>query len=337
MKRLLLIKPSSLGDLFHAWPAVHSIRAGLSAELDWVVNAEFAALVAAFDDVSRVIPFPRKTFMSSAPAFFKELRKERYDIILDFQGLLKSALISGLARGALRLGPSFHREGACLFYNRIAGARNKNRHAVDECMDFVAELGVPVLNDRLSFRAEPLQKVIRHPAIGVLPHSRWRTKDWPATSYMEALRTLQSKTGAAVYLLGGAGDRATCETIKQALSGHVTNLAGETSLLQLLSVLREVDVLISGDSGPLHMAAAVGTPVVGIYGITDPVRTGPFGRHHAVLKARTDLPHEAFRRCTQSHLSVIAQIAPERVVEETLQLLRGQSTRKKSTVNFDMI
>ena len=145
IRRVLVVKLSSMGDLLHALPTVRCLKAGLKAEIDWIVHPAYAELAGCFSDVSRVLTFPRR----GAPAEFTRqtrlLRAEQYDLIVDLQGILKSAVVSRLARAPLRVGPSFHREGSFLFYNGVAGTRNKNRHAVDENMDLARYLGLPPL------------------------------------------------------------------------------------------------------------------------------------------------------------------------------------------------
>jgi heptosyltransferase-1 len=108
--KILVVKLSSLGDLFHPLPAVRCLKRELGAEIHWVVQEEYAGLVACFSDVSRVIRFPRRGFAAAGRAFVSELRRDRYDIAIDFQGLLKSALTTRMARAERRIGPSFHRE-----------------------------------------------------------------------------------------------------------------------------------------------------------------------------------------------------------------------------------
>ena len=132
--RILIVKTSSLGDLFHALPAVHLLKTALDAEIDWVVNQDYVGLVECFSDVRKVIPFPRKELLPNLGKFRKLLRQETYDLVVDLQGLLKSAFICRLtkrAKGAKILGPSFQREGAWLFYSAVVGNKNKNRHAVE--------------------------------------------------------------------------------------------------------------------------------------------------------------------------------------------------------------
>ena len=133
--KTLIVKLSSLGDLFHALPTAHNLKAELGGQLDWVVQREYVSLVQCFSVVDRAIPFDRHRFLGSLSDFLRELRCERYDYIIDLQGLLKSAMVARLARGKRRVGPSFHREGAALLYSDVAGPRNKARHAVDENLE----------------------------------------------------------------------------------------------------------------------------------------------------------------------------------------------------------
>lgn len=128
--RLLVVKLSSMGDLFHALPAVHCMKLGLNATVDWAVQEEYAALVRCFTDIDRVIPVSRRAFVARFPSFLRELRACRYDLVVDLQGLLKSAVVGMLARGGRNIGPSFHREGAWVFYSSVAGERNKRRRGI---------------------------------------------------------------------------------------------------------------------------------------------------------------------------------------------------------------
>ncbi|MDO9541988.1 MAG: glycosyltransferase family 9 protein, partial [Kiritimatiellia bacterium] len=179
IKRILVVKLSSIGDLIHALPAVHCLKSGLNAEIDWIVHPAYAELAKCFSDVSRVLVFPRR----AAPAEFirqtRLLRAEQYEMILDLQGILKSAFVSRLALGLKRIGPSFHREGSFFFYTDVAGARDKNRHAVDEIMDVVRYLDLAALPPVYPLTV-PLQLVSEpSPRIALLPFSRWPSKNWP--------------------------------------------------------------------------------------------------------------------------------------------------------------
>ena len=326
--RILVIKLSSLGDLFHALPAVHNLKVALNASVDWVTQEEYVDLVKCFTPVDRVIPFHRKTFFRTLGSFMRELRAFEYDYIVDFQGLLKSAVVAGLARGGTRIGPSFSREGARLFYSAVAGKCNKRRHAVDENLDVVRYLGLGIIPHEFPVKFPSAGLTAKRPRIAILPISRWQTKTWPAERFAEVGGILSKKTNATFFLLGGAGDKDACDRIAAAIGAAVINMAGKTSMSETGGILKEMDMLISNDSGPVHMAAAVGTPVVAIFGPTESLRTGPFGDKHCVV--RTALPCQPCfsRTCRYDTIRCMEQLTVEAVSAAALDLLevRGKSS-----------
>lgn len=286
MKRILVVKLSSLGDLFHALPAVHLIRRQTGVAVDWVCHGLYADLVARFGPVERVVRFPRDRFLREGGAFLRDLRACEYDLVLDFQGLLKSAGVALAARAGRRIGPSFSREGSRFFYDAVSGPTNKNRHAVDECLDTARYLGCPDGPVEFPVDFPRVSLAVPRPRIGLLPCSRRAEKNWPLARFVETARALRARGAASLFLLGGGADVAACAELASGLGGDgVHNWCGRTSLLELGGLLRELDLLITVDSGPMHMAAAVGTPTVAIFGPTDPVRTGPYGRMHRVIRA----------------------------------------------------
>jgi heptosyltransferase I len=296
--RILVVKLSSLGDLLHALPAVHNLKAGFGAQLDWVVTEAYVDLVRHFTDVERVISFPRRDTLARSGPFLRELRQHWYDMVVDLQGLLKSAMVTRLARTHRRIGPSFNREGSRWLYTEIAGVRNKNRHAVEENLDVIDHLGL----DRLApvFPVTFPERLVDgpRPRVAICPSSRWPTKNWPPARFHAVARHLQETHGASIYLIGAKADRALCSVVADGLPNPATNLAGQTTLAEMGGLLQAMDVLVSNDSGPSHIAAAVGTPCVVVFGPTNPERTGPYGDRHRV--ARTNLPcRPCYRRTCQ--------------------------------------
>ena len=306
LRRILVVKLSSLGDLFHALPAVHMIRQLTGATVDWVCHDIYADLVKCFADVERVIPFPRAAYWRRRRAFLADLRAERYDLVLDLQGLLKSALLVGrAARADRRIGPSFSREGARFFYDDVSGPTDKNRHAVEENLDTVRFLGLSVGEATFPVRFPASPRRFTRPAVGLLPCSRRAEKNWPSERFVEVARALRAQSAATIVLLGGPADVAVCASIAGAVGEGVVNLCGKTSVVELGGVLSSLDLLVTVDSGPMHMAAAIGTPVVAVFGPTDPVKTGPYGaRHRVVQRGR-----------------VLAELPSEPVVREAVVLL----------------
>jgi lipopolysaccharide heptosyltransferase I len=319
--KVLVVKLSSLGDLFHALPAVHSVREGLGAEIHWVVNAEYADLARCFSDVSRVIPFPRRTMSRDWLSFLRGLRAERYDLVLDLQGLLKSAFVAFAARGRRRIGPSFAREGTRLLYRELAGKKDRDRHVVAEILDVATYLHLAPAAPAFPLEFPAYASDLPRPRIALAPMSRWPSKNWPAPCYADAARRIRAVKGGSVCITGGPADRPVCAAIESAVGKPAANVAGQLSLVQLGGLLREMDLVIGNDSGPVHMAAAVGTPTLAIFGPTDPARTGPYGPSHR--SATTSLPcRPCFSRsCHREGIPCLQGITPEHVAEIALEML----------------
>ena len=329
-KRILIIKLSSFGDIFHALPAVHNLKVALDAEVDWVTQPEYVELVKCFPDVSDVISFPRRQFWSQAPALFRAIRQQNYDIIVDLQGLLKSAIVARFARGKTRIGPSFHREGARLLYDAVAGRRDKNRHAVDENLDVVRYLGLPVLPVSFPVNIPVLEVNDPKPRIGMIPVSRRVNKNWPLESFTETAKLLQNQLGASLYLFGSQADHKVCETIRKQLSAAspdivVRNLAGQTSLIGMGQWFKQMDLVIANDSGPLHRAVALGIPVIALFGPTDPRRTGPYGGGEGVCTTEVACRPCFDKVCRLKSLECMDRIPVSQVVEAVRKLLGKKS------------
>jgi ADP-heptose:LPS heptosyltransferase len=305
---------------------VHNLKVALRAEVDWVVQPEYAALVRCFTDVRRVIVFPRRSFAKGVLPFLRALRAERYDRIVDLQGLLKSALVARLARGGARIGPSFHREAAHVFYTAVAGPRDKSRHAVEENLDIVRHLGLERLPPVFPLAIPPAAPSAPRPRIGLLPASRWPTKNWPPECFAALGRLLRGRVAnASFFLLGGRADVPICNEIQKAIGGDVFNRAGQTSLVEMGGLLRELDLLVTNDSGPMHMAAALGTPTLAIFGPTDPGRTGPYGDGHAVVSVALPCRPCFSRTCRVGGVPCLQGVTPERVADTALRLLERRA------------
>ncbi len=284
--KILIVKTSSLGDLFHAVPAVHLLKEAYDAEIDWVVNTEYIGLVECFTDVRKVIPFPRKGLLSNFSTFRETLQQETYDLVVDLQGLMKSAFVCRSAKrskGAKILGPSFQREGARLLYSAVVGKKDKNRHAVTENLDVLRYLDKPdgPVEFPITFPAVDFPCLDQRPVVVFAPCSRHAAKNWPAKRFVE----LGEQLNAQIVLVGAPDDLEICTRIENKLpEGAATNLCGKTSLLELGGVLQRADLVVTVDSGPMHMASAAGTPCLAIFGPTDPLRVGPFGEQHRILR-----------------------------------------------------
>jgi lipopolysaccharide heptosyltransferase I len=322
--RVLVVKLSSLGDLFHALPTVHMVKEQLDAQVDWVVQPAYTDLVRCFTDVRRVIPFPRNEFFGGFTRYLKDLREQEYDCVLDLQGLFKSAaLVTRLARGRRRVGPSHAREGARFFYTHRAGPRNMNRHAVDQLVDSVRCLGLDAGEVKFPARFPTYHLNVRKPRVALVPCSRGAAKNWAPDNFITVARALHEKKGASLVLLGGQDDIEVCSLIERGCpDGSVLNLCGKTSLVEMGGALKEVGLVISVDSGPMHMAAACGTRVLALFGVTDPRRTGPYGAGHRALLAPELAEDPELARAYRRKASNSAwTIEPQEVIEAALGMM----------------
>lgn len=325
MKRILVVKLSSLGDIAHALPAVRALKERTGASIDWVVQPEYAALLSHCPDVERTIEFPRRHFVRGLFLFLLALRRERYDAILDLQGLMKSALVARMARGRMRVGPAWAREGANRFYDaqpaRVEGPR---RHAVEELMDVVNVVapGADIAPEpRLTF-SEAESDGHPGPHIAFAPFSRWETKDWPIEKFAELGRRLAAEMGCRIAIVGGRENEAQGETLARQIGERARNLCGKTDLPGLCSLLKSMDLLVTVDSGPMHWADAMGVPLVAIFGATDPARTGPYRQlDHVVAKEGLACRPCHARICARGDLACLRTLDAERVYQEVLALL----------------
>jgi lipopolysaccharide heptosyltransferase I len=278
--RILIIKPSSLGDVVHALPTVNLIRRRFpDAHISWVINDTLAPLLKNCPIIDEIIPFERWRFGSLAQlprlaGFLRTLRRRQFDVIVDLQGLLRSGIISWVTWAPRRIGLSDAREGARLFYNEIVEV--PHTHAVDRYLLAARHLGCD--SAPVEFPLGVSAQIKSEGLIAVNPSARWTTKLWGSDKFAELLERLSRER---VVLTGSAPER---EEIGNIAHG-CRNLAGQTDLFQLAELYRRCAVVITNDSGPMHVAAAVGTPVVAIFGPTDPALTGPYGGQHAVLRA----------------------------------------------------
>jgi heptosyltransferase I len=346
--KLLIVKPSSLGDIIHALFAVQQLRGQLpQAEIWWVANDSLCDLVGLCPDL-HVIPFPRKALgrcsWKAFRGFLKALRANEFDAVLDFQGLLRSALITYAAKSPLRYGFSDAREGARLFYNRVVEVPAEPTHAVEKNLLLVkrfledqglalpegayTDLPLALPEDWQSAADELLEKsgLSGRPLVAVGCASRWDSKSWPEDFFADVLKEVHRlRPDAGIWLLGSPDEAPRAEQVK-ALCGEtpVVSLAGKTSMGALCALLKASRVLFTNDSGPMHIAALEAVPCVANFGSTNPVLTGPYGpagRHFVVQSACPQAPC-FHRECPRgdNHLCC-KEISPVTVAAEILRRL----------------
>jgi lipopolysaccharide heptosyltransferase I len=342
--RYLIVKPSSLGDILHAMPAVSALaKAQPDVSVDWVVKPPFAELPPYLPCVRRVIPFYDKKIrkpLHFLPEVFRlrsDLRRDAYDAVIDLQGLVRSAFIGSLSGCRVRAGFASPREHfSTHFYTRLLKGREKSAHAVDvnnalmrdflgrEDLDFSLELPV---NERTAGRAretvaEAFGGVLPERFAVVAPGARWETKKWPADFFCAVIASLSRREPGLKFLLAGTRDEAEdAESILAKSNGlPVASICGKTSVGELLETVRLSSLMICNDSGPMHIAAALGVPVVAMFGPTDPVLTGPYCEKKSVFIPEIACNRCFLRYCKDSRCH--ASIDPEAVAGASCNLLK---------------
>jgi heptosyltransferase-1 len=326
-ERVCLIKPSSLGDIVHALPVLAALRAHWpDAHLAWVVNRGLRGLLDGHADIDEVIPFDRASVRPSLAGarsiggFLMGLRRGRFDVAIDLQGLLRSGIMTWATGAPVKVGLASAREGAPRFYGVRVETPDPEEHAVDRLMRVAAAFGADASSPRFRVATGPddrkwaatiLQGVPR-PRLALNVGARWLTKRWPPAQFAAVARRAVAERGAGLVLLGAPEDR----PLVDALLGHLgpipaLDLCGRTSLPRLAAVAGEVDVFLSNDTGPLHLAAAAGARVVGIYTCTSPGRTGPYGPGALAVKSCIHCAPSYLKTCPR--LECMAELTPERV------------------------
>ncbi len=302
---ILLVKLSAIGDVVHTLPALGALRKLYpEAHITWVVEEAAADLVISHPWLDRVIVFRRKSWLKKLKAgdfrlvtgeikaFLKMLRSCKYDLVLDFHGLLKSSLVVCLSSGKRKVGFDSYQELSG-FFVRGKVFEDLGKHAVDRYLDIVRYLGAqdpPV--DFLIPRGPENENRVRgllgkagvaegEAFVAVNPLALWETKLWPAENFARLCDLIAGNMGLKVVITGVL-DKA-MRRILALVKTPVVDLTGKTTLRDLASLYRRANLLVTTDTGPMHIAAAVGTRVIALFGPTDPSRTGPYGKGHRVL------------------------------------------------------
>jgi lipopolysaccharide heptosyltransferase II len=301
--KILILKPSSLGDVIQALPVLRLLKLHLPAsEIFWWIDSNFAPLLEGDPDLTGIVRFERKRWMRPQhwPEMFRSiqwLREQNFDWVIDLQCLARSGAFAWLANGKFLIGLNEVREGARGFYDVAVPRKSFYTHAVDWYLAVLPQLGVPVhknfqwLPERPEVAAAVKFKWQTDGTrwIAIQPGARWENKRWPVENFGKLVFLLAKKFPDARFaILGSSEDKPLGEIISRDEPERCLNLCGETSLPEMIEWLRLCDLMITNDTGPMHAAAALGKPLVALFGPTEPRRTGPYGQLENVL--RIELP-----------------------------------------------
>ena len=301
--KILILKPSSLGDVIQALPVLRLLKRHLAhSPIYWWIESKLAPLIEGDPDLSGVVRFERRGWTRAQNWLqlgqsLRWCRQQDFDWVIDLQCLARSGAFAWLANGRLTVGLDESREGARGFYDLIARRNSFHTHAVDWYLSVLPLLGVPVhwdfkwLPPRVEVQADLRRQwpVDDHGWILLQPGARWANKRWPEASFAQLLQRLAAHYPEHRFaVLGGPEDRPLGDVIAQAAPGRCLDLTGRLTLPEMVEWVRLSDLMITNDTGPMHVAAAAGTPVVALFGPTEPCRTGPFRQLENVVQL--DLP-----------------------------------------------
>ncbi|MGB6877611.1 MAG: glycosyltransferase family 9 protein [Candidatus Acidiferrales bacterium] len=328
--RFLVLRMSALGDIIHTLPAVCALRESFpKATIDWLVDQKWASILEGNPCVNNVIAMNRGSWQSVV-ACVRRLRKAKYTVAIDFQSLYRSAIFGWLSGAPQRLGfdANYSREsGAALFYTSVIKPRRT--HKVEHNLELVEAAGARASEIRfpLPISAETAEEVKRIlTAKGVdgyfvlSPGGGWGSKCWPPERYGELHRALAERYGWRGVISFGPGESELAESVRRSAESPEP-IVEMFNLKQLAALLRRAKFLVAGDTGPLHLASALGTPVVGLYGPTDPARNGPYSPRDVVVR-RAQPGETTYRRSSSPSRAMLA-ITVEDVLDAVERRLKN--------------
>ena len=345
--KIAIIKLSAIGDIIHCLPVASALRKKFpNAHLTWIVEGKGRKVLAGHPDLDEIIlfdknrwsrefPYPHRTIpvLWEAVSFFYRLRKANFDIVIDLQGLIKSGLLTWFTKAKTRIGftKDYCREPANIrFTNLHLRPEEKDVHIVDQNLSLVRHLGVDTQNkefkitipdkDKQFINTFLEKKKIKQDNLLILinPGTAWETKCWGEENFACLADQLILKYKAVIIFLWGPSELPLVKSIQKKMNQR-SYKAFPTTLKQSMALMQKVRLLIAGDTGSLHMAAALGTPCLGIYGPTSPQRNGPYGKGHRVIHTRVSCRNCFQRYCTKK--ICMQSIKVQEVIREVRKML----------------
>ena len=347
---ILIIKTSAIGDVTHTLPALNAIRRRYpDAHIAWLVEEAAADLVVGQPALDRVLVSGRKRWLQELKGpkrldairelfgFIRQVRDTEYDLLIDFQGLLKSSMWVALARAKRKVGfgrGMEHSEFSYLFLNERVPPVSMEVHAAERQLLLLKRLGMEAGKPKMDIPAEErhereVDRLLKEaglsghtPLAVVNAVTTWPTKHWEDEKFAQVADGLLGR-GWKVVFSGGPGDRERIEQIRASMRHQAYSAAGKTSLKTLAALFRRARVVITIDTGPMHIAAAVGTPVVALFGPTAPWRTGPVGDNHIIVREKLSCS-PCYRKTCES-VRCMRNISTERVLEAVEEISEGKT------------
>jgi lipopolysaccharide heptosyltransferase II len=327
-RRIALLKPSALGDIVHSLPVLTALRGRFPlASITWVVNTAYEPLIRNHPDLTDTLPFDRSAFKRGlwhsiryALSFGAELRRRRFDLVIDLQGLFRTGLMC-LATGAgVRLGFANAREGSRYAYTHKVRVPDADRiHAVDRYWRVAEALEAGGIPKRFHVPLDPVEvesvrselAELPRPWVAVAVGAKWLTKRWPTSNFASLLDRAHSHFGGTAIFVGASDDTNLTREVIQKFSGTARDFTGKTSLPRLAALLAKCDVMLGNDTGPLHLAAALGKPCVAPYLCTRVTLHGPYGSQSGCVETSVACGGSYLKQC--DNMICMPELTPEKL------------------------
>lgn len=335
-KNILIIKMSALGDVMHAIPCAAALREVYpNAKISWIVHPQFGTFVPEKPYIDEVIYFDKKAYqkknIQGKIAEFMQMKKllseKKYDLVIDLQGLFKSAVIAWMTGCKTCIGYNDMRELSGFISKAIHGKNDKG-HVVQQYLDVIRYLGskveepffpMPALVAEKEKYSKVLQNkfpnVKKEEIVAFVPGAGWVTKEWPVESYIELGKQLIAQ-GKSIVLAGGPAEIEKGETICKAFPEEkVLNLVSKTNLKELAALMDCVGLCIGGDTGPIHIATAMGCRIISLFGASSGHRAGPYGEKVKIIST-TESCAPCFKRKCPKGKNCMMKISVAEVLKE---------------------
>ena len=332
-QRILIVLLGAIGDVTRALPLLTRLRRAYpQAHIAWAVEPAAVALLDYHPALDEVLLYQRGRGFRAFLPFLRTVRDYHFDLVLDLQRHLKSGLVSLWSRAPVRLG--FHRtntkEGNWLFNTQTIEAIPDFSLKLGQYLKFADALGLP--DDEVCFdlrlrpqeeqQVETLLAGTPHPFAAFFLGSRWPSRFWFPQATAEVAHTLQQEYGMGVVLVGGPSEVTFARQVSEATGLAVTNLSGKTSLRDLIGIFSRARFALGPDSGPMHIAAAVGIPVISLWGATSPIRSSPWRSETFVIRGEAACSPCYVRHCPIGR-ACMQRITPVQVLEVVRKIVRG--------------
>jgi len=304
VQKILIIKPSALGDIAQSLPALASIRKSFpDAEISWLVRKEFAPLLEMVDDLDEIILFDRKLLgkwficpkaFAALIRFFKTLSSPRFDIVIDLQGLFRTALFAWITRCRKRFGIKGAREFAGMFYTHRVAKDNDCIHSINVNNKIISAAGATEIVMRYDLQIDKQSELSADQLVAensagdkkyavLVTGAAHANKCWPVEKFADLADRLNSRFDFSVIAVGTNMDKPIVEKLKDLAKTNVVDLSARTDIKVLTALMSKASVVITNDTGPGHIAEAVGAPVVMVFGPTNPSRVAPYKKPQCVV------------------------------------------------------